>query len=304
MMEKQLVRIPLRDISNTTAWSGESPKSPNLPKSTNENGNTGTSDVKITLHSSEALSKNIIPFTDTFNAKAWSGEGRKSPKLQNSTNENVNGGNPDIKFTLNSSDALSKNILPYTDIGNAKARSEEDGKSPKLQNSTNENFTSGISDMKITLNSSEALSKNMITFTDIGNAKAWSGEGCKSPKLPNSTNENVNGGISDSKIKLKSSEASFTKTINCENKTGEEVFSCKFCSKKMTRMDNLKLHEKSHTKENLHHCKYCKKSFTRKYRLVNHERVHTGEKPFNCNNCDKSFKQESHLQKHEGIHAG
>ena len=50
-------------------------------------------------------------------------------------------------------------------------------------------------------------------------------------------------------------------------------------------------------------CKYCEKKFSQQQSVKLHERIHTGEKPYSCNNCNYRAISRGNITKHELIHA-
>ena len=55
--------------------------------------------------------------------------------------------------------------------------------------------------------------------------------------------------------------------------------------------------------ENTIPCKYCEKKFSQQQSVKLHERIHTGEKPYSCNNCNYRAISRGNITKHELIHA-
>ncbi|XP_033961807.1 zinc finger protein 660-like isoform X2 [Pseudochaenichthys georgianus] len=107
--------------------------------------------------------------------------------------------------------------------------------------------------------------------------------------------------------------------------------SCDQCGKSFSRSDNLKIHERIHTREKpyscesgleedketpraqkikgrtglkSHSCDQCGKTFTRSGHLKRHLSTHTGEKPYSCDQCGKTFSRGSNLKVHEHTHTG
>jgi len=78
-------------------------------------------------------------------------------------------------------------------------------------------------------------------------------------------------------------------------------FSCKFCSRTFSRLNNLVIHQKSHLNKQEFKCNVCSQVFSRKHDLTRHQRIHSGEKPFHCDICGKSFSRMDALKRHERI---
>ncbi|ORX45141.1 hypothetical protein BCR36DRAFT_300216 [Piromyces finnis] len=78
-------------------------------------------------------------------------------------------------------------------------------------------------------------------------------------------------------------------------------FSCKFCAKTFSRLNNLVIHQKTHLNKQEFKCDICSQVFSRKHDLTRHQRIHSGEKPFHCDICGKSFSRMDALKRHERI---
>lgn len=83
---------------------------------------------------------------------------------------------------------------------------------------------------------------------------------------------------------------------------GSGDFSCRFCNKRLSTKNGLRLHEHWHTGENLFKCQFCEKIMTTKNGLEIHERRHTGERPFVCDVCQKGFCSKGQLKSHYIVH--
>ena len=77
-----------------------------------------------------------------------------------------------------------------------------------------------------------------------------------------------------------------------------QPFNCDHCDEKFVLKEDLRVHERIHTREKTFKCHNCDKTFVQKDDLRVHERLHTGEKPFNCYHCDKKFVQKDNLREH------
>jgi uncharacterized Zn-finger protein len=78
-------------------------------------------------------------------------------------------------------------------------------------------------------------------------------------------------------------------------------FSCKFCNKTFSRLNNLVIHQKAHFNKKEFKCNVCDQVFSRKHDLTRHQRIHSGEKPFHCEICGKSYSRMDALKRHERI---
>ncbi len=80
-----------------------------------------------------------------------------------------------------------------------------------------------------------------------------------------------------------------------------------FCEKSFSRMEYLKLHQRSHSDANVYMCFDCGNTYTTAALLNRQQRIHTGEKPYKCSqtsHCDKRLSHFGNLKSHEMIHTG
>ena len=72
-------------------------------------------------------------------------------------------------------------------------------------------------------------------------------------------------------------------------------YGCNGYDKKFTKLDELKIHEKIHSK--IFTCKQCNIEFTKLSGLEKHKK--TNHKQFGCRECDNVFKSKTDLERHE-----
>ncbi|XP_072018534.1 uncharacterized protein [Amphiura filiformis] len=78
---------------------------------------------------------------------------------------------------------------------------------------------------------------------------------------------------------------------------------CKFCKKFFAvSSGNLAKHECIPV-EAIFRCMFCDRAFIGPDELKKHERIHTKEKPFKCEVCNTGFREIDHLEKHKLIHS-
>ncbi|GFS59960.1 zinc finger protein GLIS1 [Trichonephila clavipes] len=78
------------------------------------------------------------------------------------------------------------------------------------------------------------------------------------------------------------------------------------CDKAFSRLENLKIHFRSHTGERPYHCQYigCPKAFSNSSDRAKHQRTHQDSKPYYCQEpgCNKRYTDPSSLRKHVKNH--
>ncbi|GAB0097747.1 hypothetical protein DMENIID0001_134130 [Sergentomyia squamirostris] len=77
---------------------------------------------------------------------------------------------------------------------------------------------------------------------------------------------------------------------------------CNLCSKKFTRMQSLRKHQKIHKAEHEHKCSKCPKTYPFRFQLKQHELQHDNSRPHKCAICDRAFVLKENLKKHLLIH--
>ncbi|GIX80702.1 zinc finger protein GLIS3 [Caerostris extrusa] len=85
-----------------------------------------------------------------------------------------------------------------------------------------------------------------------------------------------------------------------------ELFAFLGCDKAFSRLENLKIHFRSHTGERPYHCQYigCPKAFSNSSDRAKHQRTHQDSKPYYCQEpgCNKRYTDPSSLRKHVKNH--
>lgn len=84
----------------------------------------------------------------------------------------------------------------------------------------------------------------------------------------------------------------------------EKKYKCEWpnCDKAFYRADELKRHNRVHTKEKPFACPHCDRKFARSDHVRTHVRIHTGEKPYKCNYCSKCFARSDERLRHHKVH--
>ena len=86
--------------------------------------------------------------------------------------------------------------------------------------------------------------------------------------------------------------------------TGERPYSCTYgsCSRKFSRLENLKLHMRTHTGEKPYLCHHadCNKKFNNTSDRAKHMKTHITRKPYVCRHpdCTKAYTDPSSMRKH------
>lgn len=86
--------------------------------------------------------------------------------------------------------------------------------------------------------------------------------------------------------------------------TGERPYQCNFgdCTRRFSRLENLKLHTRTHTGEKPYECSHedCGKKFNNTSDRAKHMKTHITKKPYRCKHpgCQKSYTDPSSMRKH------
>ncbi|VDO49518.1 unnamed protein product [Schistosoma margrebowiei] len=99
-------------------------------------------------------------------------------------------------------------------------------------------------------------------------------------------------------------KAQYMLVVHMRRHTGEKPHKCIVsCTKRYSRLENLKTHLRSHTGEKPYQCEIpgCNKAFSNASDRAKHQnRTHSNEKPYTCkvDGCSKRYTDPSSLRKH------
>lgn len=83
----------------------------------------------------------------------------------------------------------------------------------------------------------------------------------------------------------------------------QKRFACEYCGRKFALSNNLKVHERIHTKSKPFTCLVCNKSFSHSSYMRYHEKIHSGLQPHQCSICGRTFRTNNKLNFHIKCHA-
>ncbi|GBP89099.1 Zinc finger protein 233 [Eumeta japonica] len=86
------------------------------------------------------------------------------------------------------------------------------------------------------------------------------------------------------------------------NSYRKKPYECKHCEYSTSRLDNLKMHTRTHTGEKPYRCEQCEYSASQLGQLTRHMRTHLGDSPYKCEECDYSTFLLANLKTHVRTH--
>ncbi|XP_028332134.1 zinc finger protein 227-like isoform X2 [Gouania willdenowi] len=148
-------------------------------------------------------------------------------------------------------------------------------------------------------NHKQSLQRHIRRNSDSGSSRGFIMLGCVrlKPNTDSHTGEKLfNCDVCGKRIKYRHNLKTHMRVH-----TGEKSYGCDVCGQRFAHQQNLKTHKRTHTGEKPFVCQVCGKNVRN---LKIHQQVHTGEKPFSCSDCGKSFKRKAHLATHMTVHKG